>query len=108
MNKIFARAVAAEKRLTALEITLEQVCWNIHIFGMHSWVLKTFVYSGIRLFQAEGAIFQKIQEQGFAGHPNQTIQLRTEIKIPPEAVGRIIGRRGTKVIYNPAKTKNTV
>lgn len=54
------------------------------------WVLPSF--------QAEGAIFQKIQEQGFAGHPNQTVQLRTEIKIPPEAVGRIIGRRGTKVI----------
>ena len=69
---------------------------------MHSRCLKTFVYSGIRLFQAEGAIFQKIQEQGFAGHPNQTIQLRTEIKIPPEAVGRIIGRRGTKVIHNPS------
>ena len=51
-------------------------------------------------FQAEGAIFQKIQEQGFGSHPNQTIQLRTEIKIPPEAVGRIIGRRGAKVINN--------
>ncbi|CAB4018579.1 insulin-like growth factor 2 mRNA-binding 2 isoform X3 [Paramuricea clavata] len=50
-----------------------------------------------QLTMAEGAIFQKIQEQGFAGHPNQTVQLRTEIKIPPEAVGRIIGRRGAKV-----------
>ncbi|XP_046845743.1 insulin-like growth factor 2 mRNA-binding protein 2 isoform X2 [Xenia sp. Carnegie-2017] len=50
-----------------------------------------------QLSMAEGAIFQKIQEQGFAGHPNQTVQLRTEIKIPPEAVGRIIGKRGSKV-----------
>ncbi|XP_028408758.1 insulin-like growth factor 2 mRNA-binding protein 3-A [Dendronephthya gigantea] len=50
-----------------------------------------------QLTMAEGAIFQKIQEQGFAGHPHQTVQLRTEIKIPPEAVGRIIGRRGAKV-----------
>jgi hypothetical protein len=54
-------------------------------------------------FQAEGAIFQKIQEQGFAGHPNQTVQLRTEIKIPPEAVGRIIGRRGAKVILSSSQ-----
>lgn len=65
-----------------------------HVFLL----LMSFLYSCICLFQAEGAIFQKIQEQGFAGHPNQTIQLRTEIKIPPEAVGRIIGRRGAKVI----------
>ena len=70
---------------------------------MSTYVLDANQIHLVWEFQAEGAIFQKIQEQGFAGHPNQTVQLRTEIKIPPEAVGRIIGRRGAKVILSSSQ-----
>ena len=34
-------------------------------------------------FRLKEPFSKKIQEQGFADHSNQTVQLRTEIKTPP-------------------------